>query len=356
MPMQSRTHTPDFTQNNGNVRSDDIAIIGLSGRFSGARNVQQYWDNLVQEVSSLQEAPAERTELTKLTPAQRAHIRYGGFLPGADQFDPLFFHISPKEAEHMDPRQRLFLEESWKAIEDAGYSLQDMSGSKCGIFVGLQQGEYLERFLGETNEHVPTGNSLSVIPARISYLLNLKGPSIALDTACSSSLVALSLACDSLHNGSSEMAIAGGVQLMLTPWIYMSLGKLGMLNTDGICKPFAEEADGIGLGEGVGAVLLKKYAAAKPDGTISTESSQASGSIRTVKPMALPPQMVSHRQRWNVKSMRNPGLTLSTSAMWRHMARAPGWGIRSRSLPSRRPSAHSRTRSNIAISAQSKAT
>lgn len=266
MPMQGRTHTPDFTQNNGNVRSDDIAIIGLSGRFSGARNVQQYWDNLVQEVSSLQEAPAERTELTKLTPAQRAHIRYGGFLPGADQFDPLFFHISPKEAEHMDPRQRLFLEESWKAIEDAGYSLQDMSGSKCGIFVGLQQGEYLERFLGETNEHVPTGNSLSVIPARISYLLNLKGPSIALDTACSSSLVALSLACDSLHNGSSEMAIAGGVQLMLTPWIYMSLGKLGMLNTDGICKPFAEEADGIGLGEGVGAVLLKNYAAAKRDG------------------------------------------------------------------------------------------
>lgn len=266
MPMQSRTHTPDFTQNSGNVRSDDIAIIGLSGRFSGARNVQQYWDNLVQEVSSLQEAPAERTELTKLTPSQKAHIRYGGFLPGADQFDPLFFHISPKEAEHMDPRQRLFLEESWKAIEDAGYSLQDMSGSKCGIFVGLQQGEYLERFLGETNEHVPTGNSLSVIPARISYLLNLKGPSIALDTACSSSLVALSLACDSLHSGSSEMAIAGGVQLMLTPWIYMSLGKLGMLNTDGICKPFAEEADGIGLGEGVGAVLLKKYAAAKRDG------------------------------------------------------------------------------------------
>lgn len=266
MLMQSRTHTPDFSQNNGNVLSDDIAIIGLSGRFSGARNVQQYWNNLVQGVSSLQEAPAERTELSRLAPVQKAHIRYGGFIPGADQFDPLFFHISPKEAEHMDPRQRLFLEESWKAIEDAGYSLQDMSGSKCGIFVGLQQGEYLERFQGETNEHVPTGNSLSVIPARISYLLNLKGPSIALDTACSSSLVALSLACDSLHSGSSELAIAGGVQLMLTPWIYMSLGKLGMLNTDGICKPFAEEADGIGLGEGVGAVLLKKYAAAKRDG------------------------------------------------------------------------------------------
>ncbi|MEK4852179.1 beta-ketoacyl synthase N-terminal-like domain-containing protein [Paenibacillus sp. FSL H7-0756] len=264
--MLSRTYTADPSPSQGNVRREDIAIIGISGRFSGAENVEEYWNNLIAESDCVQEAPAERRELSKLSPEQKTHIRYGGFIPGADQFDPLFFRLSPKEAEHMDPRQRLFLEESWKAIEDAGYSLEEMSGSKCGIFVGLQQGEYLERFAGQLNEYVPTGNSLSVIPARISYLLNLKGPSIALDTACSSSLVALSLACDSLHSGGSDLAIAGGVQIMLEPWIYMSLGKLGMLNTDGICKPFAEEADGIGLGEGAGAVLLKKYADARRDG------------------------------------------------------------------------------------------
>ncbi|WP_238652002.1 beta-ketoacyl synthase N-terminal-like domain-containing protein [Paenibacillus piscarius] len=264
--MQSRTYAPDRSPGAGHVPREDIAIIGISGRFSGARNVEEYWSNLVGEACSLQEAPAGRTELTRLDPAQNKHIRYAGFLPGADQFDPLFFRMSPKEAEYTDPRQRLFLEESCKAIEDAGYSLQEMSGSRCGIFVGLQQGEYLERFQGEPNEHVPAGNSLSVIAARISYLLNLKGPSIAVDTACSSSLVAVSLACDSLHSGSSEVAVAGGVQLMLTPWIYVSLGKLGMLNTDGRCKPFADEADGIGLGEGVGAVVLKKAASARRDG------------------------------------------------------------------------------------------
>ncbi|WP_410511156.1 type I polyketide synthase [Paenibacillus sp. BR2-3] len=264
--MTSKPQAPSLLPSAGQTGNDEIAIIGISGKFSGSHNVEQYWDRLVQEQSSLQEAPMDRTALTRLTPSQSEHIRFGGFLPGIDQFDPLFFHISPKEAEHMDPRQRLFLEESWKAIEDAGYSLKDISGTKCGVFVGIQQGEYLERFQGEANEHVPTGNSLSVIPARISYLLNLKGPSVALDTACSSSLVALALACDSLNNGSSEMAIAGGVQIMLTPWIYMSLGKLGMLNKDGMCKPFDDQADGIGLGEGVGAVLLKKYSEAKRDG------------------------------------------------------------------------------------------
>ncbi|AZS14155.1 beta-ketoacyl synthase N-terminal-like domain-containing protein [Paenibacillus lutimineralis] len=244
----------------------EIAIVGISGKFSGSRDVNQFWEGLIHEQSSLQELPPERPELFRLAQEDMKHIRYGGFIPDVDQFDPLFFRISPKEAEHMDPRQRLFLEESWKAVEDAGYSLQELSGTKCGVFVGIQQGEYLERFRDEANEQVPTGNSLSVIPARISYLLNLKGPSVALDTACSSSLVALSLACDSLINGSSEMAIAGGIQIMLTPSIYLSLGKLGMLNADGICKPFADGADGIGLGEGVGVAVLKKYSSAIRDG------------------------------------------------------------------------------------------
>lgn len=138
--MLSRTYTADPSPSQGNVRREDIAIIGISGRFSGAENVEEYWNNLIAESDCVQEAPAERRELSKLSPEQKTHIRYGGFIPGADQFDPLFFRLSPKEAEHMDPRQRLFLEESWKAIEDAGYSLEEMSGSKCGIFVGLQQG------------------------------------------------------------------------------------------------------------------------------------------------------------------------------------------------------------------------
>ena len=129
----------------------------------------------------------------------------------------------------------------------------------------MQQGEYLQRFEGEINESIPTGNSLSVIPARISYLLNLKGPAIALDTACSSSMSAVCLACESILNGTCETALAGGIQLMLEPDIYLSLGKLGMLNKGGGCKPFDENADGISLGEGVGVLFLKRYDQAKKD-------------------------------------------------------------------------------------------
>ncbi|MBZ9609089.1 SDR family NAD(P)-dependent oxidoreductase [Clostridium estertheticum] len=245
---------------------NDIAIIGISAKFANSNDVEEYWENLIQGKKCIEEISKEKIDLTNIQETEKEFIKYGGFISDIDKFDPLFFNISPKEAEYMDPRQRLFLEESYKAIEDAGYATKDLSGKKCGVFVGIQQGEYLERFLGGVNENVPTCNSLSVIPARISYILNLKGPSIALDTACSSSLVALSLACDSINSGNSDMAIAGGIQLMLTPWIYMSLGKLGMLNNDGKCKPFDDGADGITLGEGVGAIILKKYKDAKRDG------------------------------------------------------------------------------------------
>lgn len=261
--MQS-THTGEAVSHE--LRGTDIAVIGMSGQFPGASNVEEYWDNLIHGRDCITETPKNRWDVDKIEDEGKKFVRYGGYLPDIDKFDPLFFNISPKEAEYIDPRQRLFLQEAWKALEDAGYSNKELEGKKCSVFVGIQQGEYIENFLGNADVHVPTGNSLSVIPARISYLLNLKGPSIAIDSACSASLVAISLACESILSGTSEMAIAGGVQLMLSPWVYMALGKTGMFTADGKCKTFDNNANGIVPGEGVGAVILKTLDAALRDG------------------------------------------------------------------------------------------
>lgn len=258
-----KTLERELTKQNG---WNDIAVIGMAVNLPEAKNIDEYWNNLADNKNCIKRIPDDRRDLFIKNHLESNCIKNGGFISGIKEFDPLFFNLSPKEAEYMDPRQRLFLKETWNAIEDSGYAPSDLSGKKCGVFVGIQQGEYSNRFIGEVNESIPTGNSLSVIPARISYLLNLTGPSIALDTACSSSLVALSLACDSINNGSSDIAISGGIQVMLSPWIYLSLGKFGMLNHDGKCKPFANDADGITLGEGVGVVVLKKYDKAIEDG------------------------------------------------------------------------------------------
>src|SRR6185436_6819406 len=136
-----------------------------------------------------------------------------GFLADIDCFDPLFFNISPQEAELMDPQQRLFLQEAWRALEDAGYAKQALDGKKCGVFVGCGVSDY-QKELDKANiahAHSFTGNSAAILAARIAYHLNLKGPSLAIDTACSSSLVAIHLACESIHSGTSELALAGGV-------------------------------------------------------------------------------------------------------------------------------------------------
>lgn len=249
----------------------DIAIIGMSGRFPHAENIDNFWDNLAAGRSSISQVPESRWHWGESCDLQAevpvgAHLKWGGFLDDIDAFDPLFFNISPVEAELMDPRHRLFLQEAWNALEDAGYADEELKGNKCGVFVGCQEGDYTSVLRGDTSAYVSTGNSNSTLPARISYFLDLKGPSLAVDTACSSSLVAVHLACESIRSGSSELAIAGGVALMTTPLTPIALGETGMLSPEGICKTFDNGANGFVLGEGVGVVVLKSLEAAQKSG------------------------------------------------------------------------------------------
>jgi polyketide synthase PksL len=249
----------------------DIAIIGMSGQFPDAHNVHEFWDNLANGRNSIREIPSERWSLDDFydedhSKPGRSYGKWGGFLPEVGQFDPMFFNITPKEAEYMDPRQRLFLQEAFHALEDAGYAGKDLEGEAAGVFVGSQEGDYFAHYTGEVNAGFMTGNSNSLLAARLSYFLNLKGPSLQVDTACSSSLVAIALACESLLSGQSTIAIAGGASLLVSQKLFIALSKLGMLSPDGLCKTFDNAADGLVPGEVVGAVVLKPLAVALRDG------------------------------------------------------------------------------------------
>jgi acyl transferase domain-containing protein/acyl carrier protein len=255
-------------------QSREIAVIGISGRYPGADNLKKFWSNLENGVDSITEIPGERWDLKQYYDPDpqvpnKTYCKTGGFLTDIDQFDPLFFNISPKEAELMDPQQRLFLQEAWHALEDAGYSDKSLSNVRCGVFAGATFGDYLKK-MGQANldktAEAFTGTSPSILVARISYFLNLTGPSIALDTACSSSLVAIHLACQSILNQESDMAIAGGVKLMLTPDLHIQTSKTEMLSHGGKCLTFDQDADGIVLGEGIGIIILKPLSKALQDG------------------------------------------------------------------------------------------
>ncbi|AUX43601.1 uncharacterized protein SOCE26_050510 [Sorangium cellulosum] len=256
------------------MHTREIAIIGMSGRFPGANDLRQYWANLVEGRVSTGEVPPSRWDAGALyDPDPKARgksiSKWGGFIDDVDAFDPRFFRITPRDAVYMDPQQRLFLEESWKTFEDAGYSDRDLDGARCGVFVGCKIADYLIRLqrLGEDLEgHAMSGNDISMLPARLSYFLNLRGPSLPINTACSSSMVALHLACESLLGGTCEMALVGGVELMTSPGIYQALSSAGALSPSPACRPFDDRADGVVLGEGVCAVLLKPLHAALADG------------------------------------------------------------------------------------------
>lgn len=244
--------------------STDIAIIGISARFPGAENIAKYWDNLVNGVDSVTEAPPDRWDVKKYydpdsTDPDKTYCKWGGFLQDIDKFDPLFFNISPAEAELLDPQQRLFLQEAWRALEDAGYSAEALNKKKCGIYVGvMSDGEYPSHsFL----------NARSILASRLSYFLNLKGPALCLDTACSSALVAMHLACKSLAAGETEMMLAGGVTLYLTENSFKGMSRMGeILSRDGKCKTFDNNADGFVPAEGAAVVVLKLLEKAYADG------------------------------------------------------------------------------------------
>ncbi|MGC4806662.1 SDR family NAD(P)-dependent oxidoreductase [Micromonospora sp. DT233] len=256
----------------GHAATADIAVIGMSGRFPDAPDVETFWRNLRDGRCSIREVPAQRWDPAEFYDpdrhaAGRTYSKWAALLSDVDSFDAAFFRISPMEAELMDPQQRLFLEQSWAALDDAGYATA--GPRRCGVFVGSGGGDYLrllERSGQDDTGQAFLGNAPSILAARIGYLLDLTGPTMSVDTACSSSLVAVHLAVESLRSGACDMAIAGGVAVMVTPRMHVWTSKTGMLSPTGRCAPFDASADGIVLGEAVGAVVLKRLDRAVADG------------------------------------------------------------------------------------------
>ncbi len=248
-------------------KREPIAIIGISGRFPGADNMNAYWDNLTKGKSSICEIPKSRWDMKKYFDPQigkegHMYCKWMGMLDDVEYFDPMFFEITPSEAEAMDPQHRLFLQEAYRAFEDAGYSKRNLNNRKCGVYLGIVDDDYSN--LGEQSLSA-TGNSNAIGASRISYFLNLKGPAIAIDTACSSSMVGIHLAVNALNLNDIDMALVGGSCLYLTPESYISMCETGMLSPEGKCKTFDNSADGFVPGEGVAALVLKRLSDAQRD-------------------------------------------------------------------------------------------
>jgi acyl transferase domain-containing protein len=258
------------TEGNG----DAIAIIGIGCRFPGASDPDTFWQRLREGFDAITEVPRSRWDIDAFYDARPAtpgkmNTRWGGFLEHVDQFDPQFFGISPREAIHMDPQQRLLLEVSWEALEHAGQAPEQLAGSRTGVFMGMSSADYshLQHTHGvEAHAYSGTGNALSIAANRLSYLLDLRGPSWTVDTACSSSLVAVHQACQSLRQGECDLALSGGVNLVLTPDLTISFSQAQMLAADGRCKTFDAAADGYVRGEGCGVVVLKRLSDARRAG------------------------------------------------------------------------------------------
>src|SRR2546423_5961439 len=252
-------------------QEEKIAIIGMSGRYPKANDLRQYWDNLIAGRNCIVEVPRQRFDVDRYydpDPGKqgKTNSKWLGAIDDIDCFDPLFFRISPQEAEYMDPQHRLFLQEAYRTFEDAGYSSSSLSSNRCGVYLGISTNEYSSLLSQRGILSAPvTSNSYAIGAARIAYYLNLKGPAISVDTACSSSLVAIHLASQALLNREIDTALAGGVSLWFTPESFVVMGQAGMFSSQGQCRAFDDGADGIVNGEGVGAVLLKRLSDAERD-------------------------------------------------------------------------------------------
>jgi|GEM_PF-1210435 len=251
------------------VGYEPIAVIGMDCRFPGAEGVESFWKLLESGGSAVGQIPSTRRQLTGYDGNESDAFSWGGFLDGVDRFDASLFEISPREAAAIDPQQRLLLETSWRALESANIPPDSLAGSATGVFVGISGNDYFRLECGavvEKDIHMGTGGALSIAANRISYCLGLQGPSLAIDTACSSSLVAIHQACRSLSAGESHLALAGGVNLVLSSDIGKIFTRAQMLSPTGRCQTFDEQADGYVRGEGAGVVVLKRLADALRDG------------------------------------------------------------------------------------------
>lgn len=275
--------------------SEPIAVIGLGCRFPRADDAEEYWQLLCRGEDVISGVPASRWDADAYfdddpaTPGTSSS-RAGGFLDDVDLFDPQFFGISPKEADHIDPQQRLLLEVAWQTLEHAGIPAAGLRGSSTGVFVGITENDYgriVEQVVGPAlTHHDATGTGYCFASGRISHVLGLTGPNVAIDTACSSSLVAIHHAVSALRAGECDLALAGGVHLRLAVTTTLALARTGALSPDGRCKAFAAGADGYGRSEGCGLVALRRLGDVDPSrervlavirGTATNHDGPASG-------------------------------------------------------------------------------
>ncbi|MFH5210445.1 type I polyketide synthase [Antrihabitans sp. NCIMB 15449] len=250
----------------------DIAIVGIDCRFPQAPNVNALWDLLLAGGDGITAVPPQRWRARDFYDDTGApgtvNNETGGFIADADAFDLEFFGIAPREAQAMDPQQRLLLQTAWRAFEDATLDPKAQAGSNTGVYVGVMANEWNVQMsdLARITPQLGSGNGYFMTANRVSYTLDLKGPSIAVDTACSSSLVSIHLACSALRAGECDQALAGGVNIAITPALNVFYNQAGLSAPDGRCKPFSGNADGIGRGEGVALLVLRRLDDAVADG------------------------------------------------------------------------------------------
>ncbi len=254
--------------------NDFIAVVGLSCRFPGADSAGEFWKLLKNGIDAISEVPSNRWDLGELYDANvgeagKMNTRWGGFLKSVDGFDADYFGISPREARKMDPQQRMILEVAREALDDAGWPQRRLRGTATGVYMGISHSNYqkqLTQDLRDVDAYSVTGTALSIAANRLSYLLDLRGPSLTIDTACSSSLVAVHQACQSLRTGEINAAIVGGANVILSPEGTVSFSQARMMAADGRCKTFSAGADGYSRGEGCGVLILKRLSEAQRDG------------------------------------------------------------------------------------------
>lgn len=253
---------------------DSFAIVGMDVTMPGSADVYAYWNHLVARDCLVTTIPADRWDWRRLdddlcAAGQAPISHFGGFMDSVCDFDRALFGISPREAVLMDPQQRLAMESVRKTIESAGYRLADLAGSRIGIFMGVATMDYSDLLLEAgtpIDAYTSTGASHSVLVNRISFAFDWSGPSEPIDTACSSSLVAIHRACEAIRSGSCDAAIAGGVNVIVSPLLHTAFSRAGMLSPTGLCRSFDAQADGYVRGEGVGTILIKPLADAVRDG------------------------------------------------------------------------------------------
>ncbi|MDE2842864.1 MAG: polyketide synthase, partial [Chloroflexota bacterium] len=277
-PLRPPDSAPAHREQGAFRNGEPIAIIGMACRFPGANDLDAFWQLLVEGKNAVTEGvPGSGVgrlgNLIRDPEVSHEACRYGAFVEDVDRFDASFFRISPVEAELLDPQQRMMLETSWLALEDAGIDPSRLKGSRTGVYAGISNDEYRMLVVDSSQQteaagslYALTGTNLNGASGRVSFVLGLMGPAKAVDAACASAMVAVNDAVADLQQGKADLAIAGGVQALLNARIYELRANAMMLSPDGQCKTFDASANGYVRGEGCGVVVLKRLSQAEADG------------------------------------------------------------------------------------------